>query len=155
MRSLRFRLVPAVLVILAALLLAACGGDETSKDDYQDQMRNVAKDITTASDEVSSMKPDAEPADRAKTIRRQSELLEAAADKAEGIDAPGDAEDAHKEFVGALRDYAKLLGRLADASGDGGSSEEQAALLGEAQDPLERLDKASTRLSNAGYTFSK
>lgn len=150
------RIASVVVPFLVVLpLVAACGGGETSKADYERSMRDVAKDITTASEEVSSMKPDAKPADRAGTIRRQGELLDKAADKAAAIDAPDDATDAHEEFVDALRDYAKLLGRLADASEDGGSSEEQAALLGEARTPLDRLDKASKRLNNAGYTFAK
>jgi hypothetical protein len=143
----------SLLIAMCVALAAGCGGGGTSKDEYEHDMRSVATDITKASTEVSSMKADAPPAARAATIKRQGQLLANAADKADDIEPPADAKDAHEEFVTALRAYAKLLGKLADASKSTKTTQQQAALLSDAGVQVDRLTKASNKLAKAGYTF--
>lgn len=147
-RSIR---VPALLA-LALVALAGCGGG-ASKDEYQEQMRGVGADISKASEQVAAMKPDAPAAQRAKTIRAQGALLAKAADKADDVEPPSDASEAHDEFVDALRAYAKILDQLADASASSKNAERQAALLGEAGTEVDRLTAASSDLRDAGYDF--
>ena len=144
----------SLLIAMCVALAAGCGGGGgTSKDDYEQDMRSVATDITKASTEVSSMKADAPPAERALTIKRQGELLANAADKADDIQPPEDAKAAHDDFVTALRAYAKILDKLADASKSTKTTQQQAALLSDAGVQVDRLTKASNKLSKAGYTF--
>ena len=52
--------------------------------------------------------------------------------------------------VSALKDYAKLLGDLADASND---TAQQTKLLGKAGAIVDRLKTSSTSLEKAGYSF--
>lgn len=151
-RSFRIAL-STTIALLCVVLLAACGGGGTSKEDYEREMRSVATDITKASNEVSTMKPDATPAQRAATIKRQGSLLQGAADTAADIDPPADAKEAHDDFVTALRAYAKLLDKLADASKSTKTTQQQAAILSDAGVQVDKLTKASAALSKAGYKF--
>lgn len=143
----------SLLVAASLVLVAGCGGGGLSKDEYEQEMRTVASDITKASTEVASMQADAKPAERAAIIQRQGKLLAAAADKADGIDPPEDAKSAHDDFVTALHAYAKLLDELADASKSAKATQRQAALLSDAGEEVDRLTRASNELAKAGYTF--
>ena len=142
-----------LLTALSAALAAGCGDSGLSKDDYEQEMRTVASDITKASTEVSSMQADAKPAERAAVIKRQGALLADAADKAGDIAPPEDAKSAHDDFVEALHAYAKILDKLAEASKSTKDTQEQAALLGDAGKEVDRLTTASNKLAKAGYTF--
>lgn len=148
---LRRSITTTLLLALLAFVLAACGG--ASKEEYEQGMRPVAKDISDASKEVAQLKPTATPKQRADTIRRQGTLLGAAADKADDLSPPEDAEKAHEEFISALRAYSKILDELADASLSKSTVDQQTKLLGQAGKEVQRLQKASDQLNGAGYTF--
>lgn len=142
-----------MLVLIAALALsvAACGGDGgASKEEYERGMRAVAKDFSEASEAASKIPPDADAATREDAIRRQQRAMQDAARRAEKLDPPEEVEQHHERLVAALGDYADLLGRYAEASGDSGR---EAELLGEAGEIVEEIREASAALDKAGYEF--
>jgi flagellar hook-associated protein FlgK len=138
----------AALVVAIALLVAACGGSD--KDAYETGMRGVGAQISKASSAVADLPNDATNAQRIAAIRAQQSAIADAADSAGKLDPPSDASKDHKNLVSALQDYATLLGKLADSSGN---AAQQTKLLGQAGAIVKRLSTASGNLEKLGYSF--
>lgn len=137
-----------LLLIAASMLVAACGGAD--KGAYESGMRAVGSQISKASAAVAQLPPDATNAQRVAAIRTQQRAIAEAADEAGKLDPPGDAAKEHAKLVSALKDYAELLGKLADTSND---PAKQSKLLGQAGDIVKRLTDASSKLEKSGYSF--
>ncbi|MBC7461392.1 MAG: hypothetical protein H7287_08515 [Thermoleophilia bacterium] len=136
-------------VVALALLVGACGGG-VDKGAYERGMRGVGAQISKASSATAGLSADATNAQRVTAIRMQAAAIGNAADQAAALAPPADASKAHKQLVSALKDYAVLLGDLADASND---TAQQSKLLGRAGAIVDRLKTSSTSLEKAGYSF--
>lgn len=132
--------------LLAAILLAGCGGDG-QKEEYLDGLAVVKRHLDAAS-KASLESGSAQGDERSERLEVAHEELVEAADVAAELDPPEDAAGAHEDFAEALDEYAKLYRELALLEpGD----EDEAELYGKAGQIAERLSSASRRLEKAGY----
>ena len=139
----------AALALVAAALVAGCGG-ESKTDDYKAGMRQVGDEISEASAAVSEVRADSSVAEKSEAIDAQRAAIQKAADRASDLDPPEDAAKSHKQLVEALDDYAELLGELAAATGDSGK---EAEIIGDVGPIVDKLSKASKALEKQGYHF--
>jgi hypothetical protein len=139
----------ALLLVLAASLLAACGGD-ADKDAYVEGLARVKTHLDAAS-KASLESGQLTGNERGAKLDEAHDALIDAAMEAEALEPPSDAKAANDEFAKALRDYAELYGKLAALKAN---DPDEAELYGEAGAIAERLDKASRKLAKAGYKVS-
>lgn len=136
-----------LLVLVAALLVAGCGGGP-SKEDYERGLGRVQADLEGANEASRDASQSDDEQVRSAALERAQAAIAKAADTADGLEPPDDAQAEHEQLTEALRDYAKLFGELATLT-EGDSR--QTALYGEAGDIVERLDDANRALDEAGY----
>jgi hypothetical protein len=142
------RLARTVLLLLVAVtVVAGCGGDD-GRASYEDGLAKVQQQLTAANEASSASADASDASDRSAALDDAQQQLEAAAETAAELDPPSDAADAHEDLVEALRDYAKIFGRIA-ALEPGDPSETE--LYGEAGVIVDRLTKANRALEEAGY----
>jgi chromosome segregation ATPase len=105
-------------VLLAAGLLAACGGDDgTSKEDYAQEVEDVLEPLGTELSKLGQTISESEDsaALAAGISEAQGELDQAAADLEE-IDPPSDLEDVNADLVAAISEFSDNLGAARDAA---------------------------------------
>lgn len=94
----------AATVLLAALLVAGCGG--TSKAEYETEVGKIGTSVEKDLDKLDSGTPSPEVIDEVQGT------LEEAADDLEGIDPPSEVSELHDDLVEVLRDTAALFDDL-------------------------------------------
>jgi hypothetical protein len=141
-------LLTTLATLACALTLAACGGGGDTAA-YEDGLRAIQQQLDAASEASASVPADADDAARAAALEQAHEDLAAAADRAAELDPPDDVRDAHEDLVQALRDYADLFARLAQAPSDDPAA--VTALYGEAGEIVDRLGAANEAIEEAGY----
>ena len=137
----------AALFIVLALVVAGCGGGP-SKDDYERGLGKVQSQLEGANEASREASQTTDPAERSAALDEAQKSIKLAADTAEGLQPPEDAESEHEQLASALRDYAELFGELATLEDD---DPRQTELYGEAGKIVERLDGANRALDKAGY----
>jgi hypothetical protein len=98
-------LVVALVAVLCAALLAACGSEPT-KADYQKQMKKAS---ATAQGELDKLESGATSE---KDVDKAQAALEQAADDVADIDPPSEVKDLHADLEDVLRDSAKQMGKI-------------------------------------------
>ena len=100
----------------AALLIAACGGDDAlSVEQYFDRFQTIAADQQAPRDTLPEPESFEEFAD---LFDRQADILDDSLDKVTDLDPPDEVKPAHGLFIETLEDFAKsardLAGELED-----------------------------------------
>ena len=144
--------IAVVLVALAALTVAGCGGggNELTKAQYEQRVQADAKALGTA---FSSIGTAVTTPAQLKTVvaDAKKELEKAAADLA-SLKPPQDARDANQKFVAGLRAVEKQLTALSDAlqKGDIASMVTLAQKLSQSKE-LAAAQQAANDLQKKGY----
>jgi hypothetical protein len=139
-------------ILLAALVLAACGGGGAlSHDEYEAKVAEVVTSIAVAVD----VSPETPPFEQRERLRAAAGALREAGDELAGVDPPDDAAEAHAVFVeavGELGDQIEALLAETDAITDPVELNER---FGDLQQfpALKELDRVSSMLARAGYEF--
>lgn len=137
----------AALVLLAALFAAGCGEDGPSKDEYEDGLRTVQRQLAAAN-EASRESGEATGEARTEKLEEAHDKIAAAAKTADGLKPPSDATKAHEQLSRALSDYATLFQQLATLEpGTGNESE----LYSRAGEIVDELGEANRELDKLGY----
>ncbi|MCW2956288.1 MAG: hypothetical protein JWO69_1157 [Thermoleophilia bacterium] len=137
-----------LMLVASSLLLVACGGDEPTKSEFEDGLREVQNHLDDANKASVEASGEVDGAKRTAAIRDQGAALTAAADAADELEAPEDVEKHAAKFQKALRDYATLFDKLVAADGD---SQKEAELLGDAGPIVDDLTAANKAIDEAGY----
>lgn len=141
----------ASLLVAFVLVVAGCGGGP-SKDDYEQGLGKVQSQLEGANDASREASQTSDPKERAAALEQAQKAIKLAADTADGLEPPEDAQAEHEQLASALRDYAELFGELATLKDD---DPRQTELYGEAGKIVERLDGANRALDEAGYHVPK
>lgn len=147
----RPHLLLASLLLALAFVVAGCGGGP-SKEDYEQGLGKVQSQLEGANDASREASQTTDPEERAAALEKAQKAIKLAADTAEGLEPPDDAQSEHEQLASALRDYAELFGELATLEDD---DPRQTELYGEAGTIVERLDSANRALDKAGYHVPK
>lgn len=92
-------------LLLCAALLVGCGGG-LSKAEYEAEVKKIGNAVEDDIDSLDSGEPNPED------IETAQNSIEKAADDISELEPPTEVEKLHADLVSALRDTAKLLGRL-------------------------------------------
>lgn len=133
---------------LAALTLAACGGNGDSRAEFEEDVRGAQQELETQLDALGDVRSQEEASealgDAAEALRDEAEELDEA-------DVPGEAEDEREQLVESLRSIADDLDENAEAVGEG----EVGGLLESLQDldldALREFEDALQRLRDEGF----
>jgi hypothetical protein len=137
----------ASVFVVLALVVAGCGGGP-SKDDYERGLGKVQTQLEEANDASREASQTTDADERAAALTMAQKAIRRAADTADGLEPPDDAQAEHEQLASALRDYAELFGELATLKEN---DPRQTELYGEAGKIVERLDGANRALDDAGY----
>jgi hypothetical protein len=116
-----FRITAAFGLLLgASLVVSACGGGGLTLEEYFDKLEEMDADAGEQLDEIGNDISDAEDLDEVKDLVDDfSEALEDYVGGLEDLKAPGDAEDAHDDYVAAaseaLDEWDKFRDDVQDA----------------------------------------
>ena len=138
----------ACLLLALAIAVAGCGSSGPSKEDYERGLGKVQSQLEDANDASREASGTSDAKERTAALEQAQAAIDRAADTAEGLEPPDDAQSEHAKLAKALRDYAKLFGELATLK-DG--DPRQTELYSEAGVIVERLDGANRALDEAGY----
>jgi hypothetical protein len=106
-----------ILLAVAGLLGAGCGGGRLSKQDYVDEVRAIessdtAREATVVYDKMAAFRlPQGECAEKARTLHGD---LEEIVDRVDGLSPPADVQRLQNRFVSAGRNTVDVIGALAD-----------------------------------------
>ena len=100
-------------VVLVTALLAGCGGDELSEDEFRSETNAACKKYNDALTKV----PNAQSvAEIPKVLNATDPLLETLISDLEDIEAPGDQSDDFDKLIDNAKDAKKTLGELRSAA---------------------------------------
>jgi|CXWL01.1.fsa_nt_gi hypothetical protein len=101
-----FRITAAFGLLLgASLVVSACGGGGLTLEEYFDKLEEIDADAGERLDEIGNDISDAEDLDEVKDLVDDfSEALEDYVGGLEDLKPPGDAEDAHEDYVAAANE---------------------------------------------------
>jgi hypothetical protein len=148
-----------ILAAAAICLVAGCGGggDQLSKDDYEQELTNVGNRLEASSRKLAEAFKGVqagdgsldETADEFATL--QNDLREEA-DSLRDVEPPDDAGKEHEQIVDGLDAFADSLEEFRDAAeaGDVNAIQEFAQGLPESEG-LRKLDEATDSLEKKGY----
>ena len=103
--TLRRTLTAALVLVVASLLLVACGG--TSKADYEKQVTKIGNTVDEDLNKLDEGEPSVE------SIEAAQKSLKDAASELDDIDPPSEVSDLHDDLVKVLEDTAELFGTMA------------------------------------------
>ena len=112
MRRSAGRSLALLLVALAALVVAGCGG-EASKSEYEQKVQAVYADVQEAFRATGGGRTFDDLAERTEAAQ---DALRSAAEELDDVDAPRAVEEQNEELVQAFRGYADDLDTLIDAA---------------------------------------
>lgn len=101
------------LAAVAALALAACGGDDESND-YVDDVNAVQNEFLDTMTEVASTPPTT-PAQAGDVVSEMEDAFSAAADDLEAIEPPEEVADLHDELITTMSDLGDQVAGLGEA----------------------------------------
>jgi len=159
------RRVSLLCALLAAMLVAACGGngdgDPLSKQEYQDRLDTTRTELSASFEGLGTqlegaLKGSGSLDDAASEVESIQEKLRAQADELEGLTPPEDAADANDALAGGMRELADDLDAFKSAleSGDLGNIQTEANKI-ETFASEQKLQQAGADLETAGYTFGE
>lgn len=111
----------AALVLVAALslLVAGCGGDTESKNDYVDSVNKVQTDFANSVQKSASAVPSG--GDAAQAAKDTFATLESAIDKLvgdlRGIEPPDDVKQLHDRLISQMNEFKGDISKAGDALG--------------------------------------
>ena len=152
------------LVLLAAVLLGVAtgcgsGGDQLSKDEYQQELSQASTNLTQASQDLGreltqAISGKGSYAQAAKEMGTVQEQLDQTATELDDVSPPEDTAAAHDRLVDAMRAYSKDLGDIQMALESGNGAEITRQLRGAASlESVKDLQQAATDLRKLGYEF--
>ena len=132
------RTLPAALLALAVLALAACGGgDELTAEEYRAQARAICDEADRATDRLDDDQPTrVTPRSVAVYFRRLVAPNERGLERFARLEPPGELQDAHDEMLGSRRRAVGEVRRLIEQL-EGGEDPRQ-VILG-ARERLQRV----------------
>ena len=148
-----------IALVALAVLVAGCGGDQLSQEEYEQELSQAAEDLSQASERLgtelsSAMAGDGDFAQAAEELGAVRDQLNETADGLDGVEPPEEAADAHDRLVDALRAYSGELEQFQGALEDGDTAEITESLSGlENLESLQDLQEAGAELEELGYTF--
>jgi Family of unknown function (DUF6376) len=101
------------LAAVAALALAACGGDDESND-YVDDVNAVQNEFLDTMTEVASTPP-TNPSQAGDVVSEMEDAFATAADDLEAIDPPEEVADLHDELVTTMSDLGTQVADLGES----------------------------------------
>lgn len=138
----------AILTVAASLLVAGCGEDGPSKDEYEAGLRTVQRQLADANEASRESGETTDAAARTAKLEEAHDKIAAAAKTAKGLKPPEDARKANAQLADALAAYATLFQQLATLKGDGANESELYSRAGEIVDDL---GEANAALEKLGY----
>ena len=152
-------------IVLAAAALAAgaagCGGDgggdRLSKEEYQQQVKDVGSTLTKSAEGLSGAfnQSDPESLDQvADEVEKLQDAMNTAADDLDAMNPPQDAQASHDKLVDGMRGFAGDIGDLAEAARDGRLKDIQdfAENFGNS-DSAKKIQEATEELKAKGYAL--
>ncbi len=107
----------------AAFVASACGGNpRLSKRQYEHQVKQIAKQLTSTLDTTFSSPKLQHPsslAEAAGVLRSGQKSMQEAADRLDRLNPPAPIESIHKQLVRGFRDFAAAFGNFAQATAKG------------------------------------
>jgi hypothetical protein len=159
----RIWIVVGALALAFAAAAAGCGGDgggdQLTKEEYQQEVKKVGDTLSSSAGGLSSAfgQSDPESLDQvADEIEKLQQAMEDAADDLDNLTPPDDAQSAHDKLVEGIRGFADEIGGVADAARDG----DLAALrdFGEGfedSESVKQIQEATEELQSKGYTLEQ
>jgi hypothetical protein len=139
-------------IVVAALFLAGCGGDERlTKDEYAARVRAVYADVQAAFRATNVLGGELAP-----RVEAAQEQLRESADELDGVEPPEDVETEHSQLIDGMRRYADDLDRLRNAaeSGDQRTIEDFNARIAQ-NEAVEQMAEAAERMKFKGYDLGQ
>lgn len=140
-------------LLLGAVALGACGGDDTeAKNAYVQKVNDAqaafASTVTTVSQEIT---PKSSSKDDRATLERFQKAIEEVVAKLRGIPVPSDVESEHKQLVGAMTGFGEDISTATDALRNPNSrkiEEAQRAITMATQTVNVRIDQAIAAINS-------
>jgi hypothetical protein len=144
---------PALVLALAALLLAGCGGDKAkpplSKAQYEQRMTPIAATLAGATTAASAALGGPSLTAAGAAIDQQARELERVTRRLQAISPPNDVRTEHRTFTDAVRALAAALRGTAIAARTGDPTSLQAS--GDFEVPAENARQAAEKITAKGY----
>ena len=155
----RIRIVVATLAL--GLAAAGCGGDgggqRLTKEEYQQEVRQVGDTLTKSAEGLSGAFSQSDPESLDQVAGEVEELQNAmnqAADDLEAMNPPEDAESAHDDLVDGIRGFSDEIGQVADAAREGNLQELQSFSESFSDsESVKKIEQATQELQSKGYTL--
>lgn len=139
-----------------ALVVAGCGGDDSSREDYEQEVRQVGDTLERTFGELGeSISGSGSTEQAAQQLEEGAQSLDQAAQDFREIDPPSEIQDPHNQIVEGLEALADEFRTGAEAAESGNLDE----LLEFAQnlqnsEAVQQITDAGNEIEEQGYDFS-
>ena len=150
-----------VVALAVGIAAAGCGGDgggdRLTKEEYQQEVRDVGQTLSQSAEGLSGAFSQSDP-ESLDQVADQIEELQAAmnqaAEELDDMNPPEDAESAHDDLVEGIRGFSDEVGEVADAAREGNLQDLQSFSQNFANsDSVQQIEQATEELRSKGYTI--
>jgi len=121
-----------MVLLLAALVLGACGGgssDVDEKNAYVRELNAAQSDFATSADEVSKQRIPAEISAKLRLVQRLTGAIDEVVQTMRGIEVPGDVQAEHQHLIDAMAGFRTDVQKLTQTYRGGDTREVSAAII--------------------------
>jgi hypothetical protein len=121
-----------MLLLLAALVLGACGGgsnDVDEKNAYVRELNAAQSDFATSADEVSKQRIPADTSAKLRLVQRLTGAIDEVVQTMRGIEVPGDVRAEHQQLIDAMTGFRTDVQKLTQTYRGGDARKVSAAIV--------------------------
>jgi hypothetical protein len=110
----------ALVAAAALLVLAGCGGDTETKNDYVGALNKVQTDFADSVQKTTAAPTGGDPAAAAeKTFSNLEGAIDKLVADLKDVDPPGDVKDLHNQLISQMGDFKTAVSKASDSLGSG------------------------------------